>query len=912
VSGLAVHPQPWLVIQQLQFELARNRGQTSAGWAENKKHQGEMMNSCKAILYVTSALSAGLIVPATAQAPDNGQATQAQQIEQVVVTARRREERLQDVPISITVFNQQQLTNHNVINAGDLAAYTPSLSVNTDFGSENSSFAIRGFVQDIGTAPSVGVFFDDVVSPHAPTQGNQAGDGAGPGDFFDLQNVQVLKGPQGTLFGRNTTGGDILLVPQRPTDVFGGYVQGSFGNYDMRGGQGIINIPVSDDIRLRFGIDHQSREGYLHNTSGIGPSDFDDVDYTALRGSIDIDLTPDLENYTVATYSDSDSIGDFGKMVACDPVPQSAAAQLFVTLGSACKQLARQGGFYDGEQTLSNPESKFVQWRVIDTTTWHESNTLTIKNIASYAQAEDNLVTALFGTNFKTPPIASIPGVFPGLRSFPFDFASGTSPPGLSSADQATYTEELQLQGNGFDNRLTWQAGAYLEGDVPLSLNGEQSAVLSSCTNVQTFQCYDPIGLLVSLQALETGGHPTHVGEVNYTVGRTWDNDYAIYGQATYKLTDEFSLTGGYRYTWDRESNTSTQISNELNFPLSLGPVPPIFTPLPPGVFSRNCTNPLAPGYTTGGFGTGPLAPGACTLTFRERSNAPTWLLDLDWKPTDDILAYIKWARGYRQGIVNANVTEPYNTTGPEKVDTYEAGAKTSWDYDGISGTFNADGFYNDFRNQQLLLGFDPNPICFTGAIPCVSNSAAPVNAGKSRIWGVEVDTTIVPYEGLSFQLGYTHLDTKILSVKTFTTPPTSLYEVVGAIHKGDPITLSPPNKVSLTAAYVLPLEDRIGKITFSTTFTHTDSQVTNYEDRTIPYFAAYCCIQATNLLDLNLNWEQVMGKPLDLSVFATNVTGDRYYTFIPGLAASVGFETAQLGQPPLYGVRVKVHFGAD
>ena len=151
-------------------------------------------------------------LPIEAQAQDKAQ-DRASVTQDIIVTARRTEERLQDVPISITVFNQEELANRNVVNAQDLAAYTPSLSANGNFGSENSSFAIRGFAQDIGTAPSVGVYFADVVAPRGASNGLPSGDGAGPGAFFDLQNVQILKGPQGTLFGRNTTGGAILLVP---------------------------------------------------------------------------------------------------------------------------------------------------------------------------------------------------------------------------------------------------------------------------------------------------------------------------------------------------------------------------------------------------------------------------------------------------------------------------------------------------------------------------------------------------------------------------------------------------------------------------------------------------------------------------------------------------------------------------
>src|SRR5882757_2712886 len=207
------------------------------------------------VLLSTSILGLGVIAPAFAQ----------DELTEIIVTARRVEERLQDVPISITVLNQQQIEDRNIVNSQDLASYVPSLSANTNFGSENSTFAIRGFVQDIGTAPSVGVYFGDVVAPRGASNGIPTGDGAGPGSFFDLQNVQVLKGPQGTLFGRNTTGGAVLLVPQKPTSELGGYVEGSFGDYSMKRGQGVVNIPVNDSIRVRLGVDHQSRDGYLNN-----------------------------------------------------------------------------------------------------------------------------------------------------------------------------------------------------------------------------------------------------------------------------------------------------------------------------------------------------------------------------------------------------------------------------------------------------------------------------------------------------------------------------------------------------------------------------------------------------------------------------------------------------------------------
>ena len=204
-------------------------------------------------LIAATALSTVLGIAAPAMAQDTGGSTNRD----IIVTARRTEEKLQDVPISITVFNQKQLADRNVTNAQDLAAFTPSLSTTTGFGTENSTYALRGFVQETGTAPSVGVYFAEVVAPRGASQGFPAGDGAGPGMFFDLQNVQVLKGPQGTLFGRNTTGGAVLLVPQKPKDDFEGYVEASVGNYDLRRLQGVVNVPLGSGARLRVGGDWQ-------------------------------------------------------------------------------------------------------------------------------------------------------------------------------------------------------------------------------------------------------------------------------------------------------------------------------------------------------------------------------------------------------------------------------------------------------------------------------------------------------------------------------------------------------------------------------------------------------------------------------------------------------------------------------
>ena len=387
-------------------------------------------------------------------------------------------------------------------------------------------------MQDIGTQPAVGVYFADVISPRGSSNNQQIGDGAGPGNFFDLQNVQILKGPQSTLFGRNTTGGSILLVPQKPTSKEEGYIEYSYGNYAMNRVQAVVNVPVSDTVRFRAGIDHQNRQGYETNisgestTSGVPPVRFGDVDYTAVRASLVVDLAPNVENYTIGTYVDSNVNGDVQKLVGCSTF----------SLGSfACAQMAAEAArgitFYDLDSTLPQPETHYTQWQAINTTTWTASDALTVKNIASYAVLTEKYRNAIFGTNFHLvfPPFIPPPGI-------PFDFAASVTLPGGYTADESTFTEELQFQGRAMGDRLHWQGGAYEENVEPLALVGSQSPVLIDCINSDTFNCINPLG----------------IGSVNYTAGKQYFNNAGLYEQATYGLTDVLKLTEGLRFTWDQ------------------------------------------------------------------------------------------------------------------------------------------------------------------------------------------------------------------------------------------------------------------------------------------------------------------------------------------------------------------------
>jgi iron complex outermembrane receptor protein len=777
-------------------------------------------------------------------------------VEDIIVTARRTDERLQDVPISITVLSQDQIAKRNIVNPTDLATYTPSLSVNQRYGPEKSSFVLRGFVQEQSTSPSVGVYFADVVVPRVQS-GTTSGNTAGAGSFFDLQNVQVLKGPQGTLFGRNTTGGAVLLVPVKPTDKFEGFVEGSAGDYDMWRLQGALNIPLSDTFRVRFSADRMKREGYMKNHSGIGPKDYNDVDYFAARLSIVGELTPDLENYIVASYSRSSNNGYATRINACNATATGLGA---IIAPMACDQIARQAARGDGPLDVDvnnpNPYLKLSQWQVINTTTWKATDTLTVKNIASYSQFREKSSFSLNSDNFFTRP-SGTPIVYVVLDPAPNQY----------SAIQENFTEELQLQGRSADDRLTWQAGAYLEISKPLGFSTTYSSFLLDCgPNLQTLQCANPFGF----------------GSVSNSALKTFFNNKGFYAQGTYKITDRLSANAGIRYTIDRTRQIGE--STRYTFPAGSAPV-------------RICNDSLRFRGPVGGALV-VTDSRQCHNEFVVKSDAPTWLIDLDYKPTDDMLLYAKYSRGYRQGGINAQIIGA-ETWKPEKVDTYEVGAKMSL-RGAVSGYFNVAAFYNNFTNQQITASLTAKP-----GTPLTGASGV-VNAGKSRIWGVEVDSSVRIFENLRVDLGYAYLNTKLIDITPPTLPADSPYGLVQVTaEKGKPLSFSPKNKLTLTGTYTLPLDDGIGEISLAATYVHTDAQ-----NATAAIVTPFYRLPASDIVNLNLDWKGVAGTPVDLSVFVTNVTNEIYPVGVGGGYVSTGFENLFYAPPRMWGVRLRYSFG--
>lgn len=800
---------------------------------------------------ISAAISAGFSLTATAQQTPTASPTstttpttttsrssaRSMVLEEVVVTARRREEAIQDVAISMTVFNQRQLDDANIINAGDLANYTPSLQSNTRFGGDNTTFSIRGFSQELRTTASVGIYFAEVIAPRGANS-QQSGDGAGPGDFFDLANVQVLKGPTGTLYGRNTTGGAVLLTPQKPTDELEGYVEVGVGNYNMFRQQGVINIPITDNFKIRLGIDNQKRDGYLDNISDIGPSHFADIDYTAYRASAVWNITDSLENYTLIRYSDSDNNGYPGSLFACNPAGG---------LGALCQPdldrriAAGNDDFYDVFNFIPKPVNEQEMFQISNTTTWEINDDLILKNILAYSALETRQRSSLYGTDWQ---IGGEHLIFQmvGLRE------------GLDTTSQKTWVEEIQLQGTSFNERLTWQTGLYYEKSSPRDDYGAQSAALIFCdqesitsANPADFRCNNLLGR----------GALQHVpGGVEYV-------NKAVYGQFTYNLTDAFSVTAGLRYTDDEtRGHTHERI------------------------------------YIFPGGAPGSYFPYASineeTRTPKTSSEEPTWLLGVDYKPTEEMLLYAKYSRGYRQGSVNIGGSTGLDIHEPETVDSYEIGLKNTFS-GSVPATLNVSAFYNDFTDQQLQFGYFKT----TGV-----GTTAVVNAGASTIWGVEVEGNVQLTEQLILSGSYSYLNTNVDDVAFPEIPPNTVSgNLSTTTAEGEPLSYAPENKLVLTFTWLLPIAEDAGDARLSVTYAYTD-ELQAVSKAT----SEYATLDDYGLVNLNFSWDRIFGSPFDVSAFVTNLTDEEYTTFLTGNWLN-GLEVGQVGIPRMFGARARYNF---
>jgi iron complex outermembrane receptor protein len=559
---------------------------------------------------------------AAAEAPANPASANGRgdALEEVVVTARRREENSQSVPIAVTAFSQRDMDEKNIQTMNDLQYSVPSLTVGGVGAGfrDNPQVNLRG--QGVSAAGQNGVvqYFDEVPVP--VDRFGQTGLIGGPGMYFDMDNVQVLKGPQGTLFGRNATGGALLLQTKKPTDEFGGYLEAAAGNYNDRELSGALNLPLlPNTLLVRIAASGKTRDGF---TRSLGtPSDpngglmLDNQNYSAERISVTYRPTAQIENEFVYSGLSSHNHGTSDILTYVDP--NGAAAAQFPGILQALalqQQLGPRTQIATSLDPKNNRDSSFIT----DIFSFAINDTLKFRNIFGYMKSRINESLDLDGS----------------------PFAVQDYPPYLQKDDTEQFTEEAQLQGISFGQKLNWTVGAFY-------LNLPAKPYL-----------YVPQDLL---------------GVASVISHEAAERSIAGYAQATYDLStwvDGLKFTSGLRYTSDYEYSLAQSLNANAQC-----------TAPPPPNTDQNCAS-LQTGYF----------------------HAPTWTLGLDEQITPKTLLYLASRRGYHTGGFNlfGDPSAGHFSVGPEYVTDEELGVKSEWAAGETQGRTNAAIYHQAYTAIQI------------------------------------------------------------------------------------------------------------------------------------------------------------------------------------------------------------------
>ncbi|MEZ5679842.1 MAG: TonB-dependent receptor [Erythrobacter sp.] len=785
---------------------------------------------------------------------------------EIVVTARRTEERGQDVPVSLTAFSQTDIIEKDINSGTDLQNYTPSLSVVGDVRRNQETYSIRGMGGNggpgTGSGPGVVAYFAEVPS-----------NASGPGNFYDVASLQVLKGPQGTLFGRNTTGGAVLIEPQRPKmGVTEGYGVATFGSRNRIGLEGALNIPIVDDVlAVRFAGRMDERDGYVRDV--ITGRDYLDRNNYSLRFGIQFNPTPEISSYTVVNYVDIDENGGGSILVAVNPARTYAALLQPFLLQQQARGVR--------ETALSVPTlERAKSYLILNNTSFDISDSLTLKNIISFTNAKSNGAVDRDSTPL---PIADLLGAFPGGYNANLD----------------TFTEELQLRYS--QGPLTVQVGGfYLDQTTPEPLTFRTVNPLQAAgilgggpvilpPAVQTLLGAD--GPLLPALSLQPNAHVD---------GRS----KAVYGQVQYDLTPELTANVGLRYTWDRfggdiqayQDADSYAVFNDL---AALGLITPAQAAQVIGLNADLCVYDAFLAVAAGGFPTRYFPD--CTLpTFNGDSEGPTWQIGVDYKPDPDTLLYAVSRRGYKSGAANPIVSlflgqdYPLFQVRPEKVTDIEIGAKRDWQFGDVRARTNISAFYTWYNDIQVIQR------------AAIAGADILSNAQKARVLGLEFEGMIAPSRFFTLSGTYSFNDAKYLTYNTIPIPaiPSALTAAQASQDlAGTPFSFVPKHKVSLNATVNAPLPRSVGDLGLTASFSYQSSQ------RVTPENQPFDTIPGYSLFNLRLDWDDVLGSPIDLAVFATNLF-DREYrvTSNPGYNNS-GFVNSIYGEPRSFGVQARVDF---
>lgn len=680
-------------------------------------------------------------------------ASEAKGFDEVVVTARRRDENLENVPIAVSAISAEQLNERQVRTDSDLQLTVPGLTIRQTQGNNSLTYSIRGQSADTfsGSPSAVVAYLNEVPLSIS-----------GASTFYDLESVQVLKGPQGTLFGRNTTGGAVLYTTAKPTNQTEGLLRVRAGNYSLREIEGMGNTPIVDDkVLLRVAFNAVEREGYIRNI--FTDEDLGETDRKSGRVTLTIKPNDSLENTTMVGYSRTDgtntgatyvySVYGFGQTHNGYTL-NSAAAGLFgpgldalFGAGAWDAYLAAHPGAYapgllayvDEQKRLGHYKTahpygaKHVgeDWVVTNTTTYDLNDSTRIKNILGYTSGDTDSEQPALGAPYLT-------------------FATRNLETGKAGneVDVESFSEELQLSGEALSGKFSYIAGVYFQHHTIDTLWPQSYFELSP---------WSAPAFLIPFFTTNNFGVET--------------DSRAIYLQGTYSLTDQLRLTAGYRYT--HEEVTIEQLSQ-------------------------------AAFYQESGY----------EQSQDDSFSKPSWEVGVEYDVNADILTYLKTRGSFRSGGFNgsalpidADATGGGNKFKEETVRDVEAGLKYQGYVLNRPARVNL-ALYKEWVKDVQRIEF-PLPPGYTASI------AVTANVPEMVVKGAELEASFMPAEWLELGIATAYTDAE------FTDNKVTLFDVE---YSYAPVANTPKKTWSVWGQIDFPLDPNLGEVAFRTELYGQDS----------------------------------------------------------------------------------------
>jgi iron complex outermembrane receptor protein len=542
-------------------------------------------------------------------------------LEEVIVTAQKREQSLQDVPVAVSAFTGEMLQQSGVKDMFDLQSNAPSLIVSQTQTSTTTSFSIRGVFtssQNFGLEPSVGLYVDGVY---------RARQGSMINNMVDVASVEVLRGPQGTLFGRNTPAGAIQINSVAPDFEGSGFIEGTAGDYDLAGASGAKSFTVIDDVLAVRGTGFiMNRDGYVDTINGDVTED--DVIHDRDRWGVRFQAlyTPN-DDLTIRLNSDYSKVNEVCCAVGTwknNFVPQdldyppgeppyTGTDVNLVALGGT---VIDQKDFYDYEVAVNKkPESNNEDKGVSLQADWETDNFL-VTSITAYREHDSD--------DFADITFTDLDGAYRA-----------------NDATQDQFTQELRLSDDG--EKLSYVVGLYYYHQ---NLDNDRSTIVG-----------DDLTAMVGLTGLSNAfGANAFVGGTGaFDTNEQEHTSYAVFGQADYNLTDALVLTAGLRWTYEEKELTN--------------------------VFTDDAPPSLVPFMDNWGFYNFPPLTPQDNVDEDFDDNKVTGTLKLSWFLNPDIMLYASYGTGYKSGGINADrIPSSVDVVfDAEESESYELGMKAEF-----------------------------------------------------------------------------------------------------------------------------------------------------------------------------------------------------------------------------------------